>query len=74
MTAKIMSFTLYTQEQWDLERPLLLERSGSERSGKLLVGVSWEVRGIPIGQYSEQSCTDFNTKTSATISDSAECN
>ena len=33
MTVK--NYAIYTQEQWDLERPLLLESSGSELNGKL---------------------------------------
>lgn len=28
------NYAIYTQEQWDLERPLLLESSGSELNGK----------------------------------------
>jgi len=54
------NYAIYNKELWDLERLLLLESSGSERSYKKLLGVSQEVRGIPIVQYSEQNRIIFN--------------
>ena len=31
------NYAIYTQEQWDLEKPLLLESSGNELNGKFTI-------------------------------------